>query len=299
MLNYEAALTNVSLLWLLTAPHEFAHAWVATLLGDDTPRREGRVTLNPLAHVDWLGTTILPAITSLFGGGFLGWGKPVNTNPARLRWGLKGLAVVALAGPASNVVFAVILAVVAVLFRNASPQVANYFAQGVRLSLYLAIFNLVPVPPLDGSKLLLAMKIPYSIYAELARFGFPLLLVLLTATSFGYWMSEASYEGRGANFSISAITSVFGRPLRDPVDDKRSCDSLLSGDQSQSELFLKGVEKAGAGGIGGLAGRGIGLRRRGRRVRRRRMRHRRDCLRAPRLEPDQRRAISYLPPQVR
>lgn len=201
-MNYEAALINVSLLWLLTAPHEFAHAWVATLLGDDTPRREGRVTLNPLAHVDWLGTTILPALTSLFGGGFLGWGKPVNTNPSKLRWGLKGMALVALAGPASNVVFAVILGILAVLFLHAAPAAANYCGQGVRLSLYLALFNMIPVPPLDGSKLLLAAKVPYFIYAELARFGFLLLLVLLTATSFGYWMSALSDNGADRILSL-------------------------------------------------------------------------------------------------
>ena len=104
---------NVALLWLLTTPHEFAHAWVATRLGDDTPQREGRVTLNPLAHVDWIGTVLLPALTSLLGAGFLGWGKPVNTNPSRLRFGLNGLALVALAGPASNIVFALVLAAVA------------------------------------------------------------------------------------------------------------------------------------------------------------------------------------------
>jgi Zn-dependent protease len=193
--NFEAALINVSLLWLLTAPHEFAHAWVATMLGDDTPRREGRVTLNPLAHVDWLGTTILPAITSLLSGGFIGWGKPVNSNPSKLRGGLKGLALVALAGPASNIVFAVVLAVVALVCLKFSPPVANYFAQGVRLSLYLAIFNLLPVPPLDGSKLLLAAKVPTFIYMELARFGFILLLVALTATHLGIWMSVVSDKG--------------------------------------------------------------------------------------------------------
>jgi len=196
-MNYEAALINVSLLWLLTAPHEFAHAWVATLLGDDTPRRQGRVTLNPLAHVDWLGTAILPALTSLFGGGFLGWGKPVYTDPSKLRWGLKGMALVAMAGPASNVVFAVILAAVATVIAAFYPSAANYCAHGVRLSLYLAIFNMLPVPPLDGSKLLLAAKIPYFIYAELSRFGFILLLVALSATSLGYWMSSMSYDAAG------------------------------------------------------------------------------------------------------
>src|SRR3974390_3298821 len=113
-LDFQQALLNVLLLWILTAPHEFAHAWVATRLGDDTPRREGRVTLNPLAHVDWLGTAILPFVTSLMGAGFLGWGKPVRTQINQLRGGLNGLALVALAGPASNVVLAVILAVLAV-----------------------------------------------------------------------------------------------------------------------------------------------------------------------------------------
>ena len=194
-LDFAAAILNVSLLWILTVPHEFAHAWVATLLGDDTPRREGRLTLYPLAHIDWIGTTLLPAITSLFGGGFIGWGKPVNTNPSRLRWGLKGLALVALAGPASNVVLAVILAAAALLAAHLVPAFSDYAARGVRLSLYLAIFNMLPVPPLDGSKLLLAAKVPYVVYAELERFGLILLLVLLTATSLGRWMSLWSYQG--------------------------------------------------------------------------------------------------------
>lgn len=194
-LNFEAAILNVSLLWILTTPHEFAHAWVATKLGDDTPTREGRVTLYPLAHVDWLGTTILPAITSLLGGGFIGWGKPVNTNPSKLRWGRNGLALVALAGPVSNVIFAVILAVAAVLAFHTIPQFSEYAARGVRLSLYLALFNLIPVPPLDGSKLLIAAKVPYVVYAELARFGLLLLLVALTATSLGRWLSLWSLQG--------------------------------------------------------------------------------------------------------
>jgi len=144
MLNLEAALTNVALLWLLTVPHEFAHAWTATRLGDDTPRRDGRVTLNPLAHVDWLGTVLLPALTSLFGGGFIGWGRAVNTNPHKLRGGLNGLALVALAGPASNVVFSVVLALAAVLLAGSLPDAAGFAIRGVTLSLYLALFNLLP-----------------------------------------------------------------------------------------------------------------------------------------------------------
>src|SRR5512140_1579025 len=105
-LDFPNALLKVLLLWILTAPHEFAHAWVATRLGDDTPRRDGRVTLNPLAHVDWFGTVIIPLATSLLGGGFLGWGRPVMTDPGKLRGGKFGMALVALAGPVSNLIFA-------------------------------------------------------------------------------------------------------------------------------------------------------------------------------------------------
>jgi Zn-dependent protease len=194
-MNYEAALLNVSLLWLLTAPHEFAHAWVATRLGDDTPLREGRVTLNPLAHVDWMGTAILPALMSLFGAGFIGWGKPVNTNPNKLRGGLNGLLVVALAGPFSNILFAVVLALVSVLFAKAIPAAATYAVRGVYLSLYLAIFNMIPIPPLDGSKMLLAARIPLFIYRELAHFGFILVLLLVSYTDIGHRMSAWSIQG--------------------------------------------------------------------------------------------------------
>jgi Zn-dependent protease len=191
-MNWELAILNVSLLWMLTAPHEFAHAWTAERLGDDTPRREGRVTLHPLAHVDWLGTLILPLITSLFTGGFLGWGKPVNTNPSKLRGGLNGMALVALAGPASNVIFAVVLAAIAAF--SAPAGFSEFALQGARLSIYLAIFNMIPVPPLDGSKLLLAARIPWAIYEELARFGFLLLMVAMTVSNLGGWMSLWSWR---------------------------------------------------------------------------------------------------------
>jgi Zn-dependent protease len=189
--DFAYALTNVLLLWILTSPHEFAHAWVATRLGDDTPRLQGRVTLNPLAHVDWMGTAILPFLSSLFLGGFLGWGKPVYTQTAKLRGGLNGLVIVALAGPFSNVVMAVVLGIVARLV----PPAASIAARGVELSLYLAIFNLLPVPPLDGSKILLAARLPAVVYREIARAGFLLLIMIMTATSVGRWMSVWSDAG--------------------------------------------------------------------------------------------------------
>ena len=202
-LDFQYAILNVLLLWILTSPHEFAHAWVATRLGDDTPRLQGRLTLNPLAHVDWMGTAILPFLTSLFMGGFLGWGKPVMTNTSKLKGGPNGLALVALAGPASNVVMAVILAIVARLTMPVAPAFANFAAGGVELSLYLAIFNLLPVPPLDGSKLLLAMRIPMVVYQEIARVGFMALIVLVSYFGVGRWMAE--WSGAGARAIFQAI----------------------------------------------------------------------------------------------
>lgn len=193
--DLQLALTNVLLLVILTAPHEFSHAWVATQLGDDTPRLQGRVTLNPVAHIDLLGTVILPFLSTLFMGGFLGWGKPVYTQTAKLRGGLNGLLLVALAGPFSNVIMAVILGVVGVLSRNAAPWLAGFAFRGVELSLYLALFNLLPVPPLDGSKMLLALRLPAVVYQEIARAGFLVLMVLMIGTNVGRWMSVWSYDG--------------------------------------------------------------------------------------------------------
>lgn len=196
MPNIADALLQVIIFWLLTTPHEFAHAWVADKLGDDTPRKDGRVTLNPMAHVDWLGTVILPLVTSLVAGGFFGWGRPVMTNTSRLRGGYRGLLLVALAGPASNVIFAIILAVLAAFI----PAGAEMLVRAAVLSVYLALLNMMPIPPLDGSKFLLAARIPPSLYIELSRYGFLLLMVAMSMTSLGRWMTT---------MSVTSVLNVF------------------------------------------------------------------------------------------
>jgi Zn-dependent protease len=193
-MNFEKALINVAILWMLTTPHEFAHAWVATKLGDDTPELEGRVTLQPLAHIDWIGTTLLPFLSSLLTGGFIGWGKPVNTNISKLKWGYNGLLLVALAGPVMNLIFAFILLVIAELLRKGVPDAFSFAVQAAQLSVYLAVFNLLPVPPLDGSKVLIALRVPYFIYAELGRFGFVLLILAFYYTGLGAWINDTSTQ---------------------------------------------------------------------------------------------------------
>ena len=153
----------VIVLVISVALHEFGHAIVADLLGDDTPRRQGRVTLNPLAHADPIGTLALPLIGGLLGaatghmGGF-GWGRPVQWNPARVKrkWSMTtAVILVSVAGPAMNLLLGTVIAFVHVLLvskhvlsRESEMNTVLYFASMTNYTLFF--FNLVPVPPLDG-----------------------------------------------------------------------------------------------------------------------------------------------------
>lgn len=157
--------TYVIILIASVAFHEFGHAFVADRLGDDTPSRQGRVTLNPIAHADPIGTVALPLITAIFGsmatggttGGF-GWGRPVQTNPVRYtrRFSMAtGQVFVAIAGPMMNIVLAVLVATLHVVLLRTGTLVwgtalsdALVLAVGINFSLFF--FNLLPVPPLDG-----------------------------------------------------------------------------------------------------------------------------------------------------
>lgn len=141
--------------------HEFAHAWAAWKLGDDTAARQGRLTLNPLAHADPLGTFVLPSVFALMGSGGFGWGKPVPYVPTNLsrRFSMRaGEAIVAFAGPASNLLLAIIcgglyvgFAIFQVIGQGSAFDVL--LQRMLLINLVLFFFNLIPVPPLDGSKI--------------------------------------------------------------------------------------------------------------------------------------------------
>lgn len=139
--------------------HEFSHGWMADQLGDPTARYMGRLTLNPIPHIDPLGSIIVPLLLYISSAGFiLGWAKPVPYNPYNLRDQKKGPALVALAGPASNLIVAIIFGIL-IRVLTAQDPIANastitFFALIVFYNILLAIFNLVPLPPLDGSKIL-------------------------------------------------------------------------------------------------------------------------------------------------
>lgn len=129
--------------------HEYSHAQMADVLGDSTARSAGRLTVNPLAHFDPFGALMLFLV------GF-GWGKPVPFNPLNLRNRRWGSGLVGLAGPASNFILAIIVGLVFQFFPLANSGLVNFFATFVWLNIMLGVFNLIPVPPLDGSHLLVS-----------------------------------------------------------------------------------------------------------------------------------------------
>jgi Zn-dependent protease len=155
----EVIIIGVALVIFSIILHEVAHGYMAHALGDPTARFEGRLTLNPVPHIDPVGSVLVPGILALSGTPFLiGWAKPVPYNPYNLRYGKWGEALVAFAGPATNIALALLgaLAMRAGLF-SSSPALFEIGVLVIIANLVLAIINLIPIPPLDGSKIIKAL----------------------------------------------------------------------------------------------------------------------------------------------
>lgn len=189
---------EIAILVLSVIIHEVSHGYVANYLGDPTARLAGRLTLNPLKHLDWLGSVVIPGLLILFGGFVFGWAKPVPYNPYNLRAGKWGPAYVAAAGPGANLLIALIFAVILRL-NIFSVSALPLLSLIVLLNIMLAVFNLIPVAPLDGSKILFAL-IPYKyrgIEAWLERYQWIVIVVLLFVvlnTSILSYVVEAVYR---------------------------------------------------------------------------------------------------------
>ncbi|PIR95139.1 site-2 protease family protein [Candidatus Falkowbacteria bacterium CG10_big_fil_rev_8_21_14_0_10_37_6] len=151
----------ISILIMSVVVHELSHGYAAEALGDPTAKMAGRLTLNPIKHLDLIGSFIVPVTTFFLGGFILGWAKPVPYNPYNLGGGKWGPALVAFAGPMANIFLAIIFGFALRFFINGfDTAVVNIISLIVFINLILAVFNLIPIPPLDGSKILFS-ALPY------------------------------------------------------------------------------------------------------------------------------------------
>jgi Zn-dependent protease len=198
------------LLFSLTI-HEMAHAWTADRLGDPTARLLGRVSLNPLVHADLIGTIVFPLVALVSGVPLIGWAKPVPVNIRRLRHERRDYVLVAAAGPASNLALAVIAALLLATIPvsplvlgepNTSIPAAASLRLALRLNILLAVFNMLPIPPLDGGNVLSGLLPPRfaAMLDQVRPYGFLLLYALLFTDGFYYLVVRPS------NFLLSWLT---------------------------------------------------------------------------------------------
>jgi Zn-dependent protease len=185
-LSVETVIPAFIILVMSLSFHEAAHAWAADRLGDPTARLLGRLTLNPMAHIDWIGTVLFPLVGMLSGLPLIGWAKPVPVDMRNLRAPRRDFALVALAGPVSNIILAVAAAILLKAQGGLVPDggqstltIVIYMA--ILMNAMLAVFNLLPVPPLDGGNVLAGI-VPESVAKlidQMRPYGFFVLYALL------------------------------------------------------------------------------------------------------------------------
>lgn len=179
----------IPILFAITV-HEVAHGWVANKLGDSTAKMAGRLTLNPIKHIDLIGTIIIPTVLYFLGGFIFGWAKPVPVNYQQLRHPKRDMALVSIAGPLANLLMLmiwVIVVKVGLSLEETHTSIANvclYMGKiGISINLILMVLNVLPIPPLDGSRVV-ASLLPDKMaeeYNKIEPFGFFILVILLAS----------------------------------------------------------------------------------------------------------------------
>ena len=180
--------------YLSIAVHEFAHALLANKYGDDTAKKLGRLTLNPLKHIDLIGSVIMPIAAFASGFALIGWAKPVPVDRRNFKEPLKADTVVSFAGPLSNFIFAILFFILFIIsqqwFGAQHTFVVNLMWYGVFLNIFLFVFNLLPIPPLDGSHILFDL-FPNKFtakYLSLGFYGSFILLVFIYSPLWGFFI---------------------------------------------------------------------------------------------------------------
>ncbi|MGB9430184.1 MAG: site-2 protease family protein [Gammaproteobacteria bacterium] len=172
--------------------HEVAHGWVANRLGDSTARMLGRLTVNPVKHIDPIGTILVPAVLYIFTGFVFGWAKPVPVAPRNFKNPRKGMAIVAVAGPLSNLLMGIFWAAVSyvvVLLNQPALQLLYYMGlAGVSVNVVLAILNIIPVPPLDGGRVLAGLlpRDAANLLDRIEPFGLFIIAILVFSHLFNF-----------------------------------------------------------------------------------------------------------------
>jgi len=209
----EGLISYLGLIVLLTF-HEFGHAWTAEKCGDDTARLQGRCSLNPIVHIDPIGTVVLPLLMIFLSPGIsrfmIGWAKPVPVNPCNLRNPRLDDILVSMAGPAMNLILAVaLMALARVGLFGHWEQFAGLCVQMAALSLLLCFFNVIPIPPLDGSHVLRNLTgMSYETYYQFARFGFIAVIIVLQVPLVRDTLNNVTFG------TLAGLAFCFGFPMR-------------------------------------------------------------------------------------
>lgn len=194
-------ISSLAVIFITMPIHEFAHGFVATRLGDPTPRWQGRLTLNPLAHIDYMGA----AAILLFG---IGWARPVSVNPRYFKNPKRGMAITAIAGPVANVLLAFVFMLLYGVLGTIMKLISNvividglavfityvmfFFTYVAQISIYLAVFNLIPVPPFDGSRILFSF-LPEKYYFKMMQYERYIVIGLFALLYVGVLDKPLSY----------------------------------------------------------------------------------------------------------